>query len=212
MMYHNISLQFETLISVNNPLPKFNLKGTILWLFLFGATEMICATEVAIRPAHVHGLAELAIVQEDDSLHLELISPAINIVGFESPAKTAEQIAAVESAVSILESTRKLFSFTGVECSGTKIEVDVSVVEAANRHVHDHGHEMGKHTDGPPHDHGEIDANYSFQCREGADLTGVTVELFDQFRGIETVRVMWVTDIEQRTQTLTGDSRHIKLR
>ena len=50
----------------------------------------LAAAQSEQHDAHFHGLAELMVVAEDNTLELEFTSPAMSIVGFEHPASTPE--------------------------------------------------------------------------------------------------------------------------
>ncbi|KZX51279.1 hypothetical protein A3709_10655 [Halioglobus sp. HI00S01] len=58
----------------------------------------LAAAQSENHGAHVHGLAELMVVAEDNTLELEFTSPAMSIAGFEHPASTPEQKANVKKA------------------------------------------------------------------------------------------------------------------
>ena len=188
-----------------------NIKMVIASLFLTGGVGKAWAAEDTSQQAHVHGRAELTVILEHNLLQIGLVSPAANIVGFESHARTREQITIVERTVSILESVQKLFVFEGTDCRVQKTDVDLSVVEPKHEHAHGYG-EQEKDTNDDDHEHGEIVAEYEFRCQEGGSLNGISFEFLDQFKDIERLRVMWITDREQRTQTLSGTARRIDLR
>ncbi|MFT6692730.1 MAG: hypothetical protein ACJAXH_003270, partial [Colwellia sp.] len=54
------------------------------------------AAGMVILEPHVHGLSELTMTIEKQTLEIEVTSPAINIVGFEHRAKTKKSIALVQ--------------------------------------------------------------------------------------------------------------------
>ena len=111
--------------------------------------------------AHVHGVAELTIAQEGQVLEVQLTSPAMSIVGFETRAESAAQIEAVETAKASLMKGGGLFTIEGGACALSKVDVDVSGV-MAEEHGHDddehhddehHGHEDDEHHDDEHHGH-----------------------------------------------------------
>ena len=59
--------------------------------------------------AHVHGLSELTIAMDAKTIELQLISPAMNLVGFEYKASSKHDIAAVKQAELLLEQQDSLF-------------------------------------------------------------------------------------------------------
>lgn len=170
------------------------------------------ADEHRHQEAHVHGLAELTMAQDGNTLELELESPAVNIVGFEHKASTPEQIHTVERAKAVLESPQTLLVFSGTSCELKQAVVDVSALMGSDEdgHAH-HDNESEKH-DEHHHEHSEITAHYRFECRQGSQLTSLSVEFFKHFPGIEKLHVMWVTDTQQGAAELTAQSRNIRLR
>ena len=183
--------------------------------------------------AHVHGEAELTLVLEGNALEMSLESPAVNIVGFEHKAATAEQAHAVEEAEALLKSAQKLFTFSGTHCDVKEAQVDVSALE--NKELDHHGHhedkhehhhedehkhhahhddDHGHHDKGHGHDatHSEVTADYKFSCAQGAKLTSITVELLEKFPGIEEMDVMWITSAGQGAAELTAGSKEIRFR
>ena len=183
--------------------------------------------------AHVHGEAKLTLALEGNTLEISLESPAVNIVGFEHKASTAEQNHVVEQAEAVLKSTQQLFTFSGTRCDVKKIMVDVSSVENSgidhhDHHKDEHEHERAHNDDhkhsadqhdahhdkdhGHDNSHSEITADYSFTCAQGEKLRFITVDLLDQFPGIEEMDAMWVTDARQGAVELNAGAKHINLR
>ena len=148
---------------------------------------------------------------------------------------SAEQNHVVEHAESTLRAAQRLFTFSGTRCNVKEIMVDVSAVEnkdidhhehedehkhhdgdkhSADHHDehHDEGH--GHHDEDHAHDdtHSEITAEYRFSCAQGERLTSITVDLLDQFPGIEELDAMWITEASQGALELSVEAKHIHLR
>ena len=157
------------------------------------------------QQAHLHGSAELTLALEGNSLEINLESPATNIVGFEHKATSEQQIKAVEQAKSILESSPRLFSFSGSDCVLKQAKVDMSALIEQNGHGHHHDNE---HNDS----HREINANYLYQCSQGEKLDTVSVNLIALFPSFEKLNVMWLTDSQQGATELTAASNLIRIR
>ena len=77
---------------------------------------------------HVHGESELTIAFENQRLEIELLSPAMNIVGFEHKAKTDDEIAAVNKAMALLRHHDEMFTLSNGDCELINYSVDVSSV------------------------------------------------------------------------------------
>lgn len=150
------------------------------------------------QKAHLHGLAELTLVIEGEALEIELESPAANIVGFEHKAKSKEQIAAVEKARELLESSKDVFAFSGGDCEIQQVSADLDAL----------GHHDG-HSEHHESEHSEVTASYRFQCPQANQLESVSVNLMALFPGIETLKVQWITEQHQGAVDLNQHSNRI---
>ena len=154
--------------------------------------------------AHVHGVAELNVAVDADALLVELNTPAMNIVGFEHPPRTAEQRAAIDAARTQMADGAALFlPNPEAECVQTAHTVTLDLGEPED---HDHGHDHGDkevHADA----HGE----WAFTCAKPASLNQLDVRLFDIFPGKEKLRVQLVTSAGQRGAELTPEQHKLDL-
>lgn len=149
--------------------------------------------------AHVHGIAALNLALEGQEVHIELDSPAANIVGFEHAPSSEADHAALDKAVATLKDGDRLFKFN--DDAGCRVET-VNVAsglldeeheghtdEKPGEHPHEekegHDHEQHEH-EGEAHS--DIEAAYHFECDEPGKLTQLTVELFEAFPGTEKVQ------------------------
>ena len=183
--------------------------------------------------AHVHGIAALNLALEGKEVHVELDSPAANIVGFEHAPSSEADHAALDKAVATLKDGDALFRFNPeAGCRMEKAEV-ISVLLDEEHHGHDdeHGHkEKGSHDHDDhghekkaSHDHDEhgheqhegethsdIDAAYHFDCAQPGKLTELTVELFEAFSGMEDLDVQYVIESKQGAAELTPANHVVK--
>jgi hypothetical protein len=60
--------------------------------------------------------------------------------------------------------------------------------------------------------HSEVVANYQYHCENIAQLTQLTVQVFEQFSSIEKINVMWITESNQASATLNANNNRIYLR
>jgi hypothetical protein len=101
--------------------------------------------------AHVHGLSELTIAMDAKTIELQLISPAMNLVGFEHKASSKQDIAAVKQAELILGQHNSLFLIAGGDCEHLSTSIDSDDLLESDNHHDDHDdHE--KHDDHDDHD------------------------------------------------------------
>ncbi len=160
--------------------------------------------------AHIHGVAELTIALEENTLEIEFHSPSANLIGFEHKASTAKEKQAVTQAETLLTSPKELFGFEGVSCHVTKVIVDVSGVVDAEREYHDHSENSNvkEHNN----DHSEIKAYYRFTCEKAKNLTSVSIAIFNRFSRIERINAMWVTENGQGSEQLNPKKNTVFLR
>lgn len=161
--------------------------------------------------AHVHGVSELMIAIENDEIEVQLISPAMDIVGFERKAKTDKEVIAVNSAKSQLEVGSSLFSFMDSSCKLDSSAVDVSSLIEEQKHEHSHSkhsHEesLSEHHHHEDDDrHFEVIANYKYSCQEQSVPTAISVNLFKLFPRMEKIQVVWLAQNKQGAVTLTPE-------
>ena len=186
--------------------------------------------------AHVHGLSELTIAMDAKTIELQLISPAMNLVGFEYKASSKQDIAAVKQAELLLEQQDSLFLIAGGDCEHLSTSIDSDGLLEAGAHEdqekhddhHDHekhddhdDHEKhddhddhGKHDDHSEHDqgetHSEMVASYSFTCKDTSKLSSIKVALFASFPGIHKVNTLWVTPSKQGSNMLSAKNPTIE--
>lgn len=188
---------------------SFKLSITLLYLVI-QATSI--AKENKALGSHVHGLSEMTIAVENQTLEIELISPAMNLVGFEHKAETKTDITAVKKAESLLKHSHKMFSFSGGNCKLIKQSIDISSIKSAHHHTehaHEHKHEYEQHHE---NSHNEVIAHYYYHCEKSSELTTITVTAFDLFSGIEQIHTMWLTEVQQSAAILSTKNNVINLR
>ncbi|ATF20374.1 zinc uptake protein ZrgA [Phaeobacter gallaeciensis] len=163
--------------------------------------------------AHEHGVGTLNIAIENTTVSMEFEAPGADIVGFEYPAKSEEDISAVNTALATLSSPLQLFvvpdsalcsivdAHAALE-SGEEHEdhADEHAHEehADEEHTHDHGHEEHEHEehDSGHHDghaehaaHSEFHANYVLDCAKPEALSDITFAYFTAFQQAQSVDV-----------------------
>ncbi len=170
--------------------------------------------------AHVHGVAELTLAMEGNTLEIGFDSPSFNILGFEHKANTPDQRKLVTQAEEALKQPSRLLVFSGTRCEIQHVTVDMTGVMHKKDHHGHSNHEHHDHRDKNHHKehanhaehndtHSEITANYRFSCEDGAKLSSISLSLFDQFPSIEKINAMWVTIFQQGSKTLTASENSI---
>ena len=213
---------------------SMHLRAVACSLTTIGAVLIGSQTYAAEREldAHQHGHGNLNIALEGSTLYIELETPGADIVGFEHPARSDEDKAAIADAMARLGDPIGLFgipadaSCTLVEASvepvGYGLDADVDHHDEDDAHddeddhaedAHDdHGdedeHAEEMHDDHDEHEdekesHAEFHAEYRLQCDDPAAITSLTFTYFDVFAGAEELQVNLITDDGQGRQEAT---------
>jgi hypothetical protein len=191
--------------------------------------------------AHVHGLSELTIAMDAKTIEIQLISPAMNLVGFEYKASSKQDIAAVKQAELLLEQQDSLFLIAGGDCEYLSTSIDSDGLLKAGAHEdqekHDDHHDHEKHDDHDDHDdhekhddhddhekhedhsehdqgetHSEMVASYSYSCKDTSKLSSIKVALFASFPGIHKINTLWVTPSKQGSSMLSAKNSTINFK
>jgi len=135
--------------------------------------------------SHVHGIAALNLVLDGKAVHVELSSPAANMVGFEhAPVSDAEH-SAQEDAFLRLKNADQLFRFNKTaNCHAAEVEIESGDEEHADTR------------------HSDITVMYRFTCDAPGELDTLRIGLFDAFPAIDNLAVQYVTDRGQGAATL----------
>lgn len=140
--------------------------------------------------AHVHGEGSLDIAIDGGAVTLILAAPGADIVGFEHPAETAEDRAAIEAAIADLARPLDLFVLPAAAgCTVRAAEVSLEgEAEAAEDHDHDHDH-ADDHGAGT---HTEFHAEYALSCATPEALDRIEFAYFVRFAGAQRLDVQIV--------------------
>lgn len=157
--------------------------------------------------AHVHGEAVLNLVLEEQSVLVELLTPAVNVLGFEHQPATAEQRKAVDHAVGLLKKYANVFQFDAGGCRQTSVDMEAPFADDGEHHSdnehtderdHDPHHDKGESEHKEPghneeHDnHSEFHVVYQLACSKPQAISAVDMTIFKHFPGFEKIRVQWV--------------------
>jgi hypothetical protein len=190
-------------------------------------SPFLLAEETRHHEAHEHGIAHLNVALEGNDLYIELISPAVNILGFEHHPRTNEQKAAVKKAIESLKKGEDLFVLPP-EARGKFVKTTVHTNiegDSDNEHGDDHTHEHDssskekdddQHAHAPDHQgdeherHSEFKAEYNVVCQHPQKIENIDVTLFRMFQGIERIKVQLLSDTRQKALELTATQHKIK--
>ncbi|MGO3986897.1 DUF2796 domain-containing protein [Pseudomonas sp. SAS7] len=137
--------------------------------------------------AHEHGVAKLNVVLDDNTLELELDSPAMNLVGFEHAASSDADKAKVAAVRQQLEQPLKLFGLSAAaNCKEEQQELESPLFGDAAKADDDDEHAHG-------HQHSDIGAHYQLTCANPDKLAQVDLApLFNAFPATQKINVQLI--------------------
>ena len=162
---------------------------------------------------HVHGEIELGIVVEDDTVSVALHAPLSDVLGFEHAAENEEQAERIHAAADLIKSADRMFGLP--EAAGCDIQdVDLDGPDylfaddddghvAGHAHEDDHDDHEDDHSD--THSHGELDAQYIWQCADAGAVDELEARFVAGFENVETINIQIITPTGVRV--LEGDSQ-----
>lgn len=136
---------------------------------------------------HVHGEAQLHIVQQQSQLLIELTTPAMNIFGFEHAPQNKHQQKQIDTVLSSLHDEETALAITGGGC-----KLETVTVEDPFGHALDDAE-----TAQAGSEHAEVTVLYTFQCKQPDGLQAIDIRLFDAFNHIEHIQAQWVINAKQ---------------
>lgn len=136
--------------------------------------------------AHEHGVGRLDVVLDGHTLEFEFDSPAMNILGFEHQATSAEDKAKVVAARELLQKSHALFSVPEAAFCSVKSQKLESPLFGDKAEDHDQ--------DGDSHEHSEIHGHYVFVCDAPGVLTRLDLsQIFKAFPATQKIIVQAVS-------------------
>lgn len=155
--------------------------------------------------AHEHGSAQLDVALDGPILEVQLHSPAMNLLGFEHPAQSAEDQATLSAARKQLEQPLQLFGLNGGDCQVTHQQLHSPLFGAdapSTEHKHEHEHAAkGEHAG---HEHSDIQANYRFTCKQPEQLKQLDLTaLFKRFPATQKIQAQLIGPNGQQGKQLS---------
>ncbi|MGB0439827.1 MAG: ZrgA family zinc uptake protein [Paracoccaceae bacterium] len=153
--------------------------------------------------AHEHGVGALNIAIDGTTVAMEFQAPGADIVGFEHPAESEADLAAIAAATATLSAPLDLFVVPkAAACVVTQARAEI---EGDEDHDEDHheGHDEDDHAGAEHKDHDEdhadatghteFHAEYTLTCTQPDALTKITFAYFDVFPNAKGVDVQMIT-------------------
>ena len=175
-----------------------NLTYASLLLFVVGSSY----ANAQSADSHVHGNAELNVVLMGQQLQVEFVSPAINLIGFERPPNTDEEVATLNNTIEQLLRGGWLIEAISTACQLSTEEFEAPVYDEHENSEHDHEHESSEHD---AEAHSNFRVTYLYDC-DSAPRKQLKMLAFDHYSGIETLTVQWIADQKQGYARLNKDN------
>lgn len=181
------------------------MKPTLLALATATIATAATAQDTREMEAHVHGVSTAEIAVEHGKVEIDILSPGMDIVGFEYVASSATDKDAVEAAIRTLLTPDVIVSLP--EAAGCRLSGAL-----AHLHAGDHDHDDDAHMDddhdhedhaGEDHDdddhadeaqHSEFHVSYSYACEDEDALTSIGFPFFEAFSNAQEIEVQFVTE------------------
>ncbi|GFM84316.1 hypothetical protein PSCICN_50080 [Pseudomonas cichorii] len=157
--------------------------------------------------AHEHGVGRLDVVLSGKTLELEFESPAMNIVGFEHEATSAEDKAKLAKAREQLLKPNALFSISdAANCSATSVKLESPLFGDKDDDHDDHAKGGEEH-----HEHSEIKGHYKFVCDAPAILKKLDLtQIFLTFPDTKKLQVQLISPSGQSGAEVIAANPSIK--
>ena len=178
---------------------------------LVGCSLLLLTASTFAHEAHVHGVGQLDVAIDGNTLSLHLDSPLANLIGFEHAAKSAKDKQAVQAMSADLRAAGKLFvTSPAAACSLTSVSLNAAGIEPSLL-----GEKNASGTTGASHasadGHADLDGDFTFRCQHPEQLREIDVKLFKRFTGFQRIAVQVVTPKRQSAATLTPDNSKLNL-
>jgi hypothetical protein len=176
-------------------------------LFAVTAALAIASPFAHAEKAHVHGVAELNVSVERDTLQIALESPLDSLLGFERGPQGKQELDRVRRMASRLREGDKLFVPTpSAGCRLTKVTLVSAVIDPVllgEAPVAMPAAKAARGDDQAGAGHADLDAEFIFHCAQPAALQGLEVKLFGAFPGYRQIRAQVVTGKRQSAARLS---------
>ena len=189
------------------------MKRTVLTLAAASISAPALAHDKREMDAHVHGVTVAEIAVEHGVIEISLLSPGMDIVGFEYEATSAEDKDAVETAIRHFLVPEDIVILP--EAAGCRLtEVRAHLNSNDHDHDHDHGEEHADHIHEKPADgagHSEFRISYAYACDDEEALTSIGFPFFERFENAQEIDARYVTETRAGSAELSRDAFVLKL-
>jgi len=207
--------------------------------FLASLTLCLCTLtlQTHAEEAHEHGIAELNLIQLNQQLQVEIISPAYNVFGFEHKPHSEQQKTTVKQRLADIQQTELVAFNADAQCQQQVVEVEnpfhakhdheahskngqhphekehyhEQKHEHKNEHDHAHQHKHDHHSkEGAEHQNVHLQVTYRCHAPNALEQIDLTA-LFQSWPQLETVRAQWILGNKQSGGSLTRQAAKVRL-
>lgn len=178
--------------------------------------------------AHVHGVSTVEIAIEHGAIEINLLSPGMDIVGFEHEATSAEDKEAVAAAIHQFLIPKEIVALP--DAAGCQLNAVLAHLHTGDHehddtdehmegdHDHDHDHDEAEgdaheheheHGDEAEAKHSEFHVTYGFACEDEDALTSIAFPFFERFPNAGEIEVQYVTEAGAGTAELTPGAAEV---
>jgi len=173
----------------------------------FRIMTLVCASvgmagAMAAEHAHVHGVARIDVAIEARQISLHLDMPMANLLGFEHAPRSADERAQARAALEQLQHGAQWWRIDpAAHCVATRVQIDADALTQVGT-----APAAGTHDD-----HADIDADYVFECADGAQAAAIEFDLFKAWPRLRRVEVQVAGPRGQFKRTLEPGRSRLEL-
>jgi hypothetical protein len=153
--------------------------------------------------AHVHGAAAMNLALYGQNVDIELETPLDNVLSFEHTPKSDSEKQEAQKMAATLRRAEALFLFpAAAACELKEVSLESEAISAELLSGKSGGAGAAEEFEG----HADLDADFSFVCRNPQAITRIEVALFKYFPRLNEIEVQLVTPAGQKSAELTGQN------
>lgn len=193
------------------------------------AAAPLVAQETREMEAHVHGVSTLEIAIEHGVVEMSLLSPGMDIVGFEYAASSDADKDAVEAAIRTMLVPENIVTLpAAAECRLGEV---LAHLHAGDDHAddddhdgheahaedeeHDHAHDDHAEDNDHDHDggatHSAFHVRYIFECEHPEALTKIGFPFFERFEHAAEIEAQYITETGAGAFEIDRDAAELTL-
>lgn len=176
-------------------------------LFLYFFISLLFAEETRQVDKHEHGVGELNIAIQSNTMVLEFMIPGADVVGFEHEAKSEQDKATVSAALTKFDDYNNIFIIpTNSKCILISSKININQEDEHDDHD---GHD--DHDEHQEEAHNEFYAKYTFECGDIKSLDLLEFPYFETFSNSGELEVQFVSEIGSTSFEVEADSPIINI-